>query len=318
MAWRPAATMPTWWAAARPWRGCAARWRASAATRVGVVILGESGVGKELVARALQVEGAPFRGGGCRNHPACDRRRVACSGTNAAPSPAPRAGTVACWRRPTAASSTSTRSPTCLWDVQAKLLRAVQEQEITRLGGSRSIRLSFRVVCASHEDLTQLCGQGRFRYDLLMRLSVFTLEVPPLRQRQEDIASLVRHFLGVYGGAAQRLTEAAMARLLAYGWPGNVRELANTVQFALAMAEGAAINVEHLPPRLAAASALPAPACEASSFAARVRAFERQVLTEAYALAAGNVSRLARQLQMDRSHLYAKLRDHAIHVCRRP
>ena len=278
-----------------------------------VIILGESGVGKELVARALQQPQMPFV--------PVDAATLQQATAESQLFGHERGAFTGAERRHRGLLEAAhggilyiDEIANLSMDVQAKLLRAVQEQEIVRLGGSERIRLRFRVVCASHEDLTQLCQQGRFRFDLLMRLAVFTLEVPPLRQRPEDIAVLVTHLLA-RPGAGAGIEEAALASLMGYAWPGNVRELANALQFAIAMADGRRIERQHLPPRLTApppAAGLPPAPTTAPSLRARISAFERRILTEGYVLAAGNVSRLARQLQMDRSHLHAKLRAYAI------
>jgi two-component system nitrogen regulation response regulator GlnG len=115
-------------------------------------------------------------------------------------------------------------------DVQAKLLRVLQEKRVLRVGSSRSIPLSFRVVAATNRNLKHLSRRGAFRFDLLARLDVFSIEIPSLRMRRDDIAPLTRHFLRLHGGNDKTLSDATLALLLAYDWPGNVRELSNVVQ----------------------------------------------------------------------------------------
>src|SRR5882672_1946081 len=143
-------------------------------------------------------------------------------------------------------------------DLQAKVMRALQERTIERLGGQESIRVDVRVLAATNRDLEVAMRDGKFREDLYYRLNVVTLNLPPLRERRRDIPLLVEHFLAKH---APELGERAMApdtldRLVGYDWPGNVRELENVVQRAIVMATGGVILPEHLPigPVSAAAS----------------------------------------------------------------
>ncbi len=143
-------------------------------------------------------------------------------------------------------------------ELQTKLLRALQERTIERLGGQESIRIDVRVLAATNRDLEALMREGKFREDLYYRLNVVTLNLPPLRERRRDIPLLVEHFLAKY---AEELGERAVApealdRLVGHDWPGNVRELENVIQRAMVMAQSGAILPEHLPigPVSAAAS----------------------------------------------------------------
>lgn len=124
-------------------------------------------------------------------------------------------------------------------DVQARLLRVLQERVVQRVGGSRPLPVKFRLVAATHRNLEAMVGEGRFREDLYYRLSVVSLALPPLRERKEDIPALLRHFLeqeaGRFGIRTPPVPDEEMARLLDYGWPGNVRELQNAVVEALAL-----------------------------------------------------------------------------------
>ncbi|HET6344990.1 MAG TPA: sigma 54-interacting transcriptional regulator, partial [Myxococcota bacterium] len=204
-------------------------------------------------------------------------------------------------------------------EVQAKLLRALQEKEVVRLGGSRAQPLHFRVVCATNQDLEERCQQGQFRYDLYTRISVFPVHVPPLRERPEDIPELLEHFRRLYAADRPwRIDADAMAQLCEYAWPGNIRELGNTVQYMLAMSGGEEIGAQHLPAKMQAFRARPGPGRDDATghvaFYDRVREFERQLLEQEYQLAKRNISRMARKLQMDRSTLHAKLKDLGIHV----
>jgi two-component system response regulator FlrC len=145
--------------------------------------------------------------------------------------------------------------------VQAKLLRALQEREVHRVGSSYPIKVDVRVIAISNRDLRQEVQAGRFRQDLFYRLNVVNLTLPPLRERPADVALLSRHFLQKYAeanrSAAEGFAPAAMARLLAHSWPGNVRELENVVHGAVVLSTGPEIGPEHviIPEELPALSA---------------------------------------------------------------
>jgi two-component system response regulator AtoC len=136
-------------------------------------------------------------------------------------------------------------------DLQAKLLRVLQEREFERVGGSKTIRVDVRIVAATNQDLQQMIAAHTFREDLFYRLNVVPIHVPPLRERQEDIPLLVEHFLGKYNRAFQRhvegFTPAAVAVLRQYHWPGNVRELENVIERLVAINPHSMIEVEDLP-----------------------------------------------------------------------
>ncbi|TCS73981.1 two-component system response regulator PilR (NtrC family) [Sulfuritortus calidifontis] len=123
--------------------------------------------------------------------------------------------------------------------MQVKLLRAIQEKRVRRVGGPQEETVDVRLISASHQDLARAVEAGRFRHDLFYRLNVIELKMPPLRERREDIPALVDHIMTRYGlGQAARLSEAAMAALMTYSYPGNVRELENILERAFALSEG--------------------------------------------------------------------------------
>src|SRR5499433_3282086 len=144
---------------------------------------------------------------------------------------------------------------------QPKILRVLQEGEFDRLGGTRSIKIDVRLVAASNQDLAQLVKERRFREDLFYRLNVITVHVPPLRERREDIPLLAQHFLRVYAAKNNRrlegLTDDALKRLEAYAWPGNVRELENVIERGVVLARGSQMDVADLLPEIAGATPLP-------------------------------------------------------------
>jgi transcriptional regulator with GAF, ATPase, and Fis domain len=127
-------------------------------------------------------------------------------------------------------------------DLQAKLLRVLQEGEFERVGGTRTLTADVRVIAATNRDLAQLCMQGQFRTDLFYRLNVFPIELPPLRERQEDIPLLVKHFTQKYaaklGKRIETVPERMMAALRGYAWPGNVRELQHIIERAVILTHG--------------------------------------------------------------------------------
>jgi len=137
--------------------------------------------------------------------------------------------------------------------VQAKLLRVLQEHEIKRVGGTSRVGVDVRVIAATNRDLGVLIDGGRFREDLFYRLSVVTLQIPPLRDRREDIPLLADHFLRVFATANARavtgVAPEAMASLVAYDWPGNIRELQHAIERAVALTTGSVIRPEDLPPK---------------------------------------------------------------------
>ncbi len=193
---------------------------------------------------------------------------------------------------------------------QTKLLRVLQEEELTRVGGSRSIRIDARVVSATNRDLTEAIQTRAFREDLFFRLAVIPIEVPSLRARAEDLPLLVRHFADQIGRETSRkppkFSAGALERLAAYPFPGNIRELRNLVERLIIMNPGSEIGVEQigavLPP-LHAVSGEPG-----SRLPDSVREFERSRIEAALEAEAGNMTRAAARLGLERSHLYKKMK----------
>ncbi len=174
--------------------------------------------------------------------------------------------------------------------LQAKLLRALQEREIERVGGTRPIRVDLRVLAASHRDLQQAVRDGDFREDLYFRLKVITCTVPPLRERREDVPLLARHFAHRHG-AKLGLTEVGIAPearrcLLAYDWPGNVRELGNVIERAVVLGDGEVVRREDLPDEVAVAAgeedAAPDEAVDVTDFQGALVAFKKRLILDAW------------------------------------
>jgi two-component system NtrC family response regulator len=192
---------------------------------------------------------------------------------------------------------------------QVKLLRVLQEQAFERLGGTRTIRVDVRVLAATNRDLDGMVARGEFRDDLYYRLNVVSIEVPPLRERREDIPQLVGHFLERFAGENQAprkdVSREAMDLLLKYHYPGNVRELENLVHRAVVLSRGSTITAADLPVNLARPVRSHG-ASTATTFVERVSEFERSLIVEALDRAGRVQTRAARELGMSERHLRYK------------
>ncbi|HSW29929.1 MAG TPA: sigma-54 dependent transcriptional regulator [Longimicrobiales bacterium] len=191
---------------------------------------------------------------------------------------------------------------------QVDLLRVLESKEFTRVGGSKPIRVDFRVICATNEDLERAVADGRFREDFFYRINVFLIEAPPLRVRRADIPLLASHFLERFARQMdKRITQIspeAMAVLEAYDWPGNVRELSNAIERAMVVGKGRSIQPEDLPlrgaPRL--------PPAEADSLAEVERRHVAAVLEKVD----WNITRAAEALRVDRVTVYNKIKKYGL------
>jgi DNA-binding NtrC family response regulator len=186
--------------------------------------------------------------------------------------------------------------------LQAKLLRALQEREFERVGGTRPVRVDFRLIAATNRDLESAARAGTFRQDLYYRLNVVSLVLPPLRERREDIPLLAAGFLAraasVRGQAPRRLAPDALQALAAHDWPGNVRELENEIERAAILASGEEITRADLSPRLlrdASPSPRPAPSAE------------RAMIEAALAGARGSITAAAGVIGWSRQKLYRRM-----------
>src|SRR5690606_12020955 len=194
---------------------------------------------------------------------------------------------------------------------QVKLLRAIQEREVIPVGSTQAVPVDVRIIAATNRDLEKEISRGSFRSDLYYRLNVIQLHLPPLRERREDIAGLVEHFLRAEAAASERespleVSDAAMDLLVAYDWPGNVRELQNALERAAVVAAGGAIRPEHLPERV---RETPEPRLVQEEPA---RNPTMDIVEQAYILwvlqaEGGNKTRAAEVLGIDPSTLYRKL-----------
>jgi two-component system response regulator HydG len=201
--------------------------------------------------------------------------------------------------------------------MQVKLLRALQEQEIDRVGGEAPIKVDVRVVSATNKNLDAEVAAGRFRQDLFFRLHVLPVLLPPLRERRDDIPSLVQHFVAKLAPRTnprvRAVSDAALGRIMAYHWPGNVRELENAIEQALVFAEGDEIQPSALPQFLqggAEEDALQVP--REMSLPEILDDLERQLILKAYAKAGRVKTETARLLGINTSALYYKLEKYGI------
>ena len=197
-------------------------------------------------------------------------------------------------------------------NIQAKLLRILQEKVVERLGGRATIPLDVRVLAASNRDLTAWVREGRFREDLYYRLNVFPLNVPPLRQRGADILPLARHFLKAHAGLVGRdgfvLSHSAKAQLTAYEWPGNVRELSNVMQRAMILAASSRIEPENLfLPGTQATRQAPPETPVAAPHPAQIRDVERAMILATLERLNGSRKETAKELGISERTLRYKL-----------
>ena len=203
-------------------------------------------------------------------------------------------------------------------EAQAKLLRAIEAKEIERVGGGKPIRVDVRIVSATNRDLTRAVAEGTFREDLLFRLNVIPIEVPPLRERPDDLPALVAHFSALHrartGRRAPQWTAGALALLARYRWPGNVRELANIVERLAILHSGEDVDEQHVRAVLPVdggarrADPLPDPSALDSSLSDTLDEHERTLIVRALSAAGGNVAEASRRLKTDRANLYRRMR----------
>lgn len=293
-----------------------------ASTDVTVLIHGESGTGKELVARAIHEHSGrsagPFVALNCAAIPEALQEDELFGHERGA-------FTGATHQRP-GKFELANRGTLFLDEIgevgpglQAKLLRVIQERAFQRVGGSTDVHSSFRLVAATNRNLQEEVGAGRFREDLYFRIAVFELEIPPLRERREDIPALahkiLRDFSQAAGGRLLEISPDALERLAAYEWPGNVRELQNAVQRAAIECRGTVIRASDLPERVRRATrsiSTGGGGMPEEGEALTLEQIERRAIEIALRRAQGNLSRAGRELGIGRTTLYRKLRKYGL------
>src|SRR5947209_2271805 len=290
-------------------------------TRTPVLISGESGTGKELVARAIHFRGTmaqtPFVAVDCGSlvptlmeSELFGYEKGAFTGaikTKAGLFQAANGGTIFL-----------DEIGELPLEMQAKLLRVLQEKEVRPVGSNSNVTIDVRVIAATNRDLEAAYRDGTFRKDLYFRLNVVTVHLPPLRERRSDIPVLVHHFLDRYAKGSQiQVTPAAMKSLLQYDWPGNVRELENCIARAVTLGDGRTIDVADLPPAIRAEQAEggSARAPESSSLSTTALAeMERMTILRVFEQANGDKALAGKMLGISRATLYRKLKRYNIAV----
>jgi Nif-specific regulatory protein len=201
---------------------------------------------------------------------------------------------------------------------QVKLLRVIQEREFERLGGTESVRVNVRVIAATNKDMEKAIAEGTFREDLYYRLNVFTIFVPPLRDRKADMLLLADHFLEKFsrehGKVIKRISTPAIDMLMSYHWPGNVRELENALERSVLVCDGQVIHGHHLPPSLQTADA--SGTVTRVSLKDAVEGFERDLIQDALKTTRGNRAKAARLLDTTERILNYKVRNLGVDVRR--
>jgi DNA-binding NtrC family response regulator len=285
-----------------------------AATNTNILVYGESGTGKELVARAIH-----------HNSPRADRPFVAIN-CGALPETlleselfghTKGAFTGATQARP--GLFRSAEGGTVFLDeigeisqaLQVRLLRAVQEHEVTPLGSSAPARFDARIICATNRDLEREVTEGRFREDLFYRLNVIEVHLPPLRERREDIPLLARHFVKRTAREQEQpekpIEPAAMTALINYNWPGNVRELQNAIERAFTLS-GESVDADSLPPRVRSAAGPHPAVLDPDGLRPTLDEVERRYILDTLASVNQDKARAANILGIDLSTLYRKLK----------
>jgi len=192
--------------------------------------------------------------------------------------------------------------------MQVDLLRVLDTKEVTRVGGTRPVKIDFRVICATNENLERAVEEGRFREDLYYRINVFAIDLPPLRARRSDIAALANYFLERFAAAMDkrivRLSPAAMELLTTYDWPGNVRELSNAIERAMVMGKPPAIQPEDLPLRR--------PIRGEAAATESLAEMEKRHIAAVLQHTGGNVTHAAQILKVDRVTVYNKIKKYGL------
>jgi DNA-binding NtrC family response regulator len=306
-------------------------------TRTPVLILGETGTGKEVVARAIHAAGArgPFVPIDCSAlvGPLMESELFGHTRGAFTGAAGPKTGLVEVANGGTAFFDEIGELGL---DVQAKLLRVIQEKEFRPVGSVERRRADFRVIAATNRDLATEVERGRFRKDLYYRLNVVTVRLPPLRERKDDLPALVEHFLARYG-CRHVITHECMDAMLSYDWPGNVRELENCIQRMVAINSGPLLHTGDLPSALqnalaaarhplrsAAATASAAPSRAAAPVLADPAApyvqiplfslteMERDAIVRALEYTRGDRAMAAQLLGIGRTTLYRKLKEYGL------
>ncbi|HAQ36310.1 MAG: sigma-54-dependent Fis family transcriptional regulator [Maricaulis sp.] len=320
----------------------------AAASNIPILVTGESGVGKELVARAIQAAsdraGKPFVAVNCGAIPE-NLVESTLFGHEKGSFTGAIGKHMGKFQEADGGTLFLDEIGELPLDMQVKLLRALQEGEVDPVGGKRPVKVNVRIISATNRDLAEQVREGAFREDLFYRLNVFPIEVPPLRARKEDIPALIHHFVQRFNAQENRSIQDAtgetMAMLSAFDWPGNVRQLENAVFRAVVLCEGDHLTPEDFPHISGRSTdysaeaappphAYPDPATAAPEVASNdqagvhiidggghlrsLEAIERDLIQFAIETYAGRMSEVARRLGLGRSTLYRKVREYDLDV----
>jgi DNA-binding NtrC family response regulator len=284
-----------------------------------VLILGESGTGKEMVARALHANSSrsagPFVAVNCAAIPETLLESELFGYVRGAFTDA-RKDRPGLFREADGGVLFLDEIGEIPVALQVKLLRVIEDREVRPLGSNKSEKVDVRLVSASNRDLEQLVDEGCFRRDLYYRLNVIRLELPPLRERVEDIPLLVDHFIEKFAPKAQHdvngIERDALGLLVHHRWPGNVRELEHTIERAVLLGKNSTIGVDDLPPQLRAGDQRKLPLAEAVARSYTLRDLEREYIGRVLDNVNGNKTEAARILGVDRTTLYRKLDEYKL------
>lgn len=285
-----------------------------ASANVNVLLLGETGVGKEVVARLLHDEGnraaGPFRAVHCGAIPE-DLIESEVFGHEAGAFTGALATKIGAFEYADGGTIFLDEITSMPVSAQVKLLRILEERQVTRLGSNTPLPLDVRLVCAANEDIAEAVAEQRFREDLYYRINTIELHIPPLRDRADDIILLFRHFVEIaereFERAAPELTVSHIHELKSHAWPGNIRELKNTAErFTLGAGRGQG--------PLPGLFRREAPEADAKdrSLNGLMNAYERQVIADALATSEGNISKVMEELDLPRRTLNDKMAKHGL------
>ena len=286
-----------------------------------VLILGDSGTGKELIARAIHGEGGrsnmPLVPVNCGGIPATlleselfGYKKGAFTGADK--------NKKGLFQEADGGTIFLDEIGELPLDLQVKLLRVLQEDEVRMIGDSKSMKIDVRVIAATAKDLEEEVKKGAFREDLFYRLNVLSIKVPPLRDRAEDIPLLCDHFIKLFNSRLNKHIEgiapAAMSHLLEYAWPGNVRELENMIERALVLAEDASLAPEHFPAELTRQfdGDQMDELFDGHSLKAAQKLMEKRLITKALKKTGGNRTQAARLLEISHPSLLSKIKTYQI------
>jgi transcriptional regulator with PAS, ATPase and Fis domain len=200
--------------------------------------------------------------------------------------------------------------------LQAKLLRVIEDKEVRPLGANQGEKVDARLVSACNRDPELLVQEGRFRQDLYYRLNVIRIDLPPLRERAEDIPVLIEHFIRKFGDQVQRKLDGiepeALTALMNYHWPGNVRELEHTIERAVLLGKEVRIGPQDFPPSLVASKDNVSPLADAVARSYTLRDLEKEYIMRVMEIVRGNKTEAAKTLGVDRTTLYRKLEEYKV------